>query len=205
VEDSRSSAERWNERYSDVDRLWSRKPNALLAGFVEGLEPGSAVDIGAGEGRNSVWLAQAGWKVTAVDVSDVGLARAERHAAEEGVEIECVVADWRSYRAPGAFDLAVISFMHPLPDERAGMFAHAGEMLRPGGHLFTVGVEIGELGRRGPKDPERLYTPERLREALVGFEVVRCERVAYRGETTDGPRPVVDCVAIGRLPGGEAG
>lgn len=198
--DGRSAAERWNERYGDVNRLWSRKPNALLASFAEALDPGRAVDIGAGEGRNSVWLAQAGWAVTAVDVSDVGLARAERHAAEEGVEIECVVADWRSYRAPGAFDLAVISFMHPLSADRADMFAHAGEMLAPGGHLFTVGVEIGELGRRGPKDPDRLYTRERLREALAGFEIVRCERVAYRGETTEGSRPVVDCVAIGRVP-----
>ena len=171
--------------------------------FVDELTPGRAIDIGAGEGRNAVWLAKAGWDVTAVDVSDVGLARAERAAGEHGVTLDCVVGDWREYRAPEAFDLAVISFMHPLSEERAGMFAHAGEMLRPGGHLFTIGVEIGELGRRGPKDPDRLYTPERLRAALAGFEVVRCERVAYEGRSTDGRKQVVDCVAIGRRPARE--
>ena len=158
------------------------------------------MDIGAGEGRNAVWLATQGWTVTAVDVSDVGLGRAAHHAAEEGVELECVVADWREFREPSAYDLAVISFMHPRPEERAGMFEHAGGMLVGGGHLFTVGVEVGELGKRGPRDAERLYTPERLRAALTGFDVLRCERVAYEGETTEGARPVVDCVAIARRP-----
>lgn len=190
----------WNSRYADVERLFSSKPNALLAEFAAGLAPGRAVDIGAGEGRNAIWMAKAGWSVTAVDVSDVGLARAAEHAAEEGVELDCVVADWRKYRAASPFDLAVISFMHPAQDERASMFAGMGEMLAPGGHLFIVGVDLSELGRRGPRDPERLYTPERLRAALKGFEVLRCEKVAYDGESTEGPRPVVDSVAIGRRP-----
>ena len=188
----------WNNRYAETDRLWSLKPNALLAEFVAGLGPGRALDIGAGEGRNAIWLAKAGWSVTAVDVSEVGLVRAAERAAEEGVELECVVADWREYRAPLPLDLAVISFMHPRPQERASMFGGAGEMLASGGHLFTVGVDLADLGRRGPRDSERLYTPERLRSALEGFEVLRCETVGYEGESTEGPKPVVDSVAIGR-------
>lgn len=190
----------WNRRYADVDRLFTLNPNALLSDFAAGLMPGRALDIGAGEGRNAIWLAKAGWSVTALDVSEVGLARAAEHAAEEGVALDCVVADWREYCAPSPFDLAVISFMHPGPDERASMFADVGEMLPPGGHLFIVGVDLSEPGRRGPRDPERLYTPERLRRALEGFEVVRCETVAYQGESTEGPKPVIDSVAIGRRP-----
>jgi len=205
MEEPERGAAFWDDRYRDVDRLWSPNPNALLAGFAAELTPGGALDIGAGEGRNAIWLAKAGWSVTAVDVSEVGLARAAARAGEEGVELRWVVADWRAYRAPSPFDMAVISFMHPRPDERAAMFSHAGEMLAPDGHLFTVGVDLSELGRRGPRDGERLYTPERLRDALEGFEVLRCETVAYEGESTEGPRPVVDSVAIARRPLPDAG
>ncbi len=191
----------WNSRYADVDRLWSPNPNALLADFAAELDPGRALDVGAGEGRNAIWLAKHGWSVTALDVSNVGLARAAEHAAEEGVELDCVATDWREYSAASPFDLAVISFMHPLPDERRSMFARLGGMLAPAGHLFIVGVDLGEAGRRGPRNPEQLYTPERLRDALEDFEVLRCETVAYEGESTEGPKPVVDSVAIGRWRG----
>lgn len=197
---SERGPEFWDSRYADVDRLWSPKPNALLVEFAAELAPGRAIDLGAGEGRNAIWLAKAGWTVTALDVSEVGLARAAERAGEEGVELDRVVGDWREYRAPSPFDLAVISFMHPRSHDRATMFAAAGEMLVPGGHLFTVGVHLGELGRRGPPHEDRLYTPERLRPALAGFELLRCETVEYEGETTQGTRPVVDAMAIGRTP-----
>ena len=193
-----ASAAFWNERYRDVDRLWSPKPNALLAELAAELTPGRAVDLGAGEGRNAIWLATQGWSVTAVDISDVGLERAGARAAEEGVELEPVVADWRDYRAPAPFDLAVISFMHPRPEDRARMFDAAGQMLAPGGHLFTVGVHLSELDTRGPRDGDRLYTPERLRLALTQFDLLRCETVDYEGESTEGSRPVVDVVAVAR-------
>jgi len=190
----------WDARYREVDRVWSRNPNPLLAEFAAGLPPGRALDLGAGEGRNSIWLASHGWCVTAVDVSEVGLGRAAERVAEEGADVECVVADWREYSSHSPFDLAVISFMHPQPRERSSMFAAAWEALTPGGHLFVVGVDVSEHGRRGPKDPERLYTPDRLRRALAGLDLIRCESVAYDGESTEGPRPVVDAVAIARRP-----
>ena len=200
MERRESPAEFWDRRYSDAERVWSPKANALLVEFVSGLAPGRALDIGAGEGRNSIWLAKSGWRVTALDVSQVGLARAAQRAVAEGVEIECVTGDWREYVPSDPVDLAVISFMHPRPAERAVMFGRARDALTPGGHLFTVGVEAGEHGRRGPPGADRLYTPERVSEALTGFEVLRCEAVTYEGQTRDGSRAVVDVVGIGRRP-----
>ena len=195
----RDSAAFWDKRYSDTDRLWASAPNAHLVELAAGLSPGSALDIGAGEGRNAIWLAKEGWQVTALDVSKVGLERASARADDEGVELECVVGDWHDYvPSAGSFDLAVISFMHPHPDERATMFDYAGAALAPGGHLFTVGVDLDEQGRRGPPDPDRLYTPARVRDALAGFEVVRCESVSYEGETRDGRRAVRDVIAVAR-------
>ena len=195
---SESSAEFWDERYRDAERLWSQNANALLVDFAAALQPGRALDIGAGEGRNAIWLATCGWRVTALDVSKVGLERAAKRAAEEGADLECVVGDWREYVPASPVDLVVISFMHPYPGERAAMFERARASLVPGGHLFTVGVDVSEHGRRGPPDADRLYTPERLSEALSGFEVLRCESVAYEGETRDGRRSVLDVVAIAR-------
>lgn len=192
----------WDRRYQAASWLWTSEPNPLVAEFATGLPPGRAVDLGAGEGRNAVWLAKRGWRVTALDVSGVALARAAGRAAEAGVELDCIQADWREYRSdPSSFDLAVISFMHPKPDERAWMFGLAGEALVPGGHLFVVGVDLTEHGRRGPGDADRLYTRERLLGALPGFEVRRCESVTYEAQSGDGLRRVVDVVAVAQRAG----
>ena len=189
----------WNRRYREVDRLWAPEVNAALAGFAAELAPGRALDLGAGEGRNALWLARRGWRVTALDVSSVALERAAQRAVEEGVEVECVEADWREYRLAGSsFDLAVIAYMHPEVDDRAAMFQWAAETLVPGGHLFVVGVDLVDQGRRGPPDPERLYTPERMREALRGLDLLRCESIAYEAESRDGRREVTDVVGIAR-------
>lgn len=201
MDGSESAAAFWDRRYREADRLWSQNANALLTDFVAELPPGRALDVGAGEGRNAIWLAKAGWEVTALDVSAVALERAAERAAEEGIPLECVVGDWREYAPAAPVDLAVISFMHPRPHERAAMFERAKAALVPGGHLFTVGVDAREHGRRGPPDEDRLYTPERLLEALAGFDVLRCEPVCYEGETTAGRRPVTDVVAIAQRPG----
>lgn len=200
MDGSESPAAFWDRRYRDAERIWSQNANALLVDFATGLAPGRALDVGAGEGRNAIWLARSGWRVTALDVSKVALERAAQRAEEEGVELECVAGDWREYTPPSPVELAVISFMHPHPGERTTMFERARESLVPGGHLFTVGVDLAEHGRRGPPDAERLYTPERLREALSAFELVRCESVAYEGESRDGRRSVRDVVAIARRP-----
>ncbi|MDQ3720313.1 MAG: class I SAM-dependent methyltransferase [Actinomycetota bacterium] len=194
-----SPAAFWNRRYQAVDELWPRGPNAFLAEFGASLAPGRALDLGAGEGRNAIWLAKRGWRVTVLDVSAVALTRAAERAAEEGVELDCVEADWRDHPpVPDSLELAVISFMHPEPEERATMFERAGAALVPGGHLFVTGVDLVEHGRRGPPDPERLYTPERLRGTLRGFDLLRCESVVYEAERREGPRRVVDVVAIAR-------
>ena len=196
---SESPAAFWNQRYQAVDGLWSRDPNALLTEFVASLAQGRALDLGAGEGRNAIWLAKRGWRVTVLDVSAVALTRAAERAAEEGVELDCVEADWREYRpAPASHELVVISFMHPEPAERVYMFERARDTLAPGGHLFVVGVDLVDHGRRGPPDPERLYTTERLRRALEGFDVLRCESVSSVAEHKQGRPRVVDVVATAR-------
>src|SRR5690349_12892816 len=75
----------WDERYAGSDRVWSGKPNQRLVEMVTGITPGSAIDVGCGEGADVVWLAQQGWLTTGVDVSQVAIDRAAKHADEAGV------------------------------------------------------------------------------------------------------------------------
>ncbi len=65
----------WDHRYAGTERLFPREPDAALVELVGGLRPGRALDLGAGKGRNSLWLARQGWQVTAVDLAEVALGR----------------------------------------------------------------------------------------------------------------------------------
>lgn len=197
------SPQEWNEKYASMPSLWQREPNAALMQFASALAPGRALDVGAGEGRNSVWLATRGWQVTALDVSDVALERAAERAAVEHVHVRCVVADWRRYELPPAsLELVVISFMHPDRDERPAMYGRAARALVSGGHLFVTGVHETDHGRRGPPDRDRLHTPERLRAALEEeqLEVLRCDTVSYERERAGELEVVTDVVGVGRRP-----
>ena len=83
----------WDARYETVGLVWTAEPNRLLVAEVTGLPAGRALDLGAGEGRNAVWLAEQGWQVTAVDYSRVGIDKGRALAAQRGVEVDWVVAD----------------------------------------------------------------------------------------------------------------
>jgi SAM-dependent methyltransferase len=84
-------ARSWDERYAATDQAWSSEPNAIVVTLTEGLVPGTAIDLGTGEGRNARWLAEHGWQVTAVDFSAVAIDRARSAAGDE--QIDWQVAD----------------------------------------------------------------------------------------------------------------
>lgn len=194
------TAAQWDARYRAEPDLWTTEPNAALVELAGELEPGRALDVGAGDGRNAIWLATQGWSVSAIDLSAVALERAAERAAARGTRLGCIVADWHEHDfGEAAFELVVVSFMHPAPEDRDALFERAARALAPGGHVFTVGVVLADHGRRGPPDAERLYTPERVRHALRGFELLRCEERSYEQQHSSGLREVTDVVAVGRL------
>ncbi len=128
----------WDRRYGGSDLLWTATPNRFLVSEVEGMEPGAALDVGCGEGRNAVWLAEQGWRVTGVDFSEVGLDKARRLAEDRGVGVEWVAADLRSYRpAESSYDLVVVLYLHLLADERRAIHAALAAALRPGGWCWS--------------------------------------------------------------------
>ncbi len=197
-------AEGWDRRYADPDRAFSTDPTPLVAELASPLSPGRALDLAAGAGRNAIWLAQRGWRITAVDFSRVGLERAASRAAELGLELDCVHADLYDYRPPGAaFDLVLIAYMHPQTTERAAVLAGAAEAVAPGGHLLVVGFDETDPHKGGgPADPERRFSVSRLSGAFPGIELERCERVTRERQTAEGPQRAVDTFAWGRRPDG---
>ncbi len=187
----------WNRRYASTGRLFPVEPDESLVELASGLAPGTALDLGAGEGRNSLWLARQGWRVTAVDLSPVALGRLR--AAAGHLPVATVVADMSDYLAGGqSFDLVVLAFIHPAPADRAALLAAAAAAVAPGGHLFLVGHHLGSLGRAGPPDPARLYTTERLRDALPGLRVARLTERRRRPDP--GSAPLLDVLAWAERP-----
>jgi SAM-dependent methyltransferase len=175
------SQETWDARYAESDRIWSGNPNQRLVEQVTGLEPGSALDVGAGEGADAVWLARQGWQVTALDVSEVALAKTSAHAEENGVGDRVTTLHLDLINGPGqlpeGFDLVSAQFMHPPADQLAEVFTRLGRVLRPGGHLLVVGHHPHDLTtgmRTGHGHPELLYTPEQLVAVLpeADFEIL---------------------------------
>src|SRR5271154_7398266 len=77
-------SQQWDERYSAAGFVWATGPNQFVAAELAGLPPGRAIDLAAGEGRNTVWLAERGWRVTAVDFSRVGLGKGRSPGAGPG-------------------------------------------------------------------------------------------------------------------------
>jgi SAM-dependent methyltransferase len=187
----------WDRRYSGSELVWSGEPNRLFAEQVAELPPRRALDLGCGEGRNAVWLAECGWQVTGVDFSSVGLEKAARLAEARGVSVEWVLADLREYVPPaGAFDLVAVLYLHVAAADRQAIHARAAEALAPGGLLLVIGHDATnpEHGHGGPRDPAILFTPDELVADVPELEVERAERFRRPVETADGRVHAIDAI-----------
>ena len=138
----------WEERYAGEEKVWSGEPNPQLVAEVSALTPGTALDVGCGEGGDVIWLARQGWLVTGADFSANGLARAARHAEEAGVadRTDWWQVDARTFEAGGrSFDLVTTHFLHPPDGGMVGVVGRLAEAVAPGGHLLVVGHEPSEV------------------------------------------------------------
>ena len=180
----------WDERYRT--QPWPTEPDAELVELVGPLEPGAALDLGCGTGRNALWLARWGWRVTGVDSSRVGLEIAEGRAREQGLEATWALADLMAFSPRAPVELVVMANIHPAPAERIALFAHVADAVAPGGHLYVSGHHVEAVGVAGPPDSARLYTEEIVRDGFSGLDILRLERVVRAAEA-EGPA-VVDVV-----------
>ncbi len=187
--------ESWNSRYQGRDLVWTASPNQFLVAEVASLAPGRALDLGCGEGRNAVWLAEQGWTVTAVDFSDVGIGKGREMASKRGVEVTWVVEDLNRYQpAELSFDLVIDFYIHIPPDQQKALLHRAAGAVAPGGTLLVVGHDLTNLegGYGGPQDPALLFTPEGVAAALTDLKVVTSTRVTRTVENEKGRFEAID-------------
>jgi SAM-dependent methyltransferase len=183
------AATTWNQRFAGDEFLFGTEPNAWLREHVHHLPPGARVlCVADGEGRNSVWLARQGFVVDAFDVADVGVAKARRLAAREGVQVHFSVADCDAYAWPeAAYDgVAAIFVQFADPALRRRLFARIVASLKPGGVLVLQGYTPKQLEYRtgGPPYASHLYTEAMLREAFAALDIVELRE--YEDDVAEG-------------------
>ena len=191
----------WNNRYAVAGHVYGEAPNAFVAEVASQISAGPVLCLAEGEGRNAVHLATLGHRVTAVDQSEIGLAKARRLGGTRGVEIETVLADLANYAiAAGAWAGIVATFAHLPPALRRRVHRDVVAGLQPGGGFILEAYTPAQLalGTGGPKSPELLMTLADLREELSGLQFLiarELERDVIEGTGHAGRGAVVQILA----------
>jgi 2-polyprenyl-3-methyl-5-hydroxy-6-metoxy-1,4-benzoquinol methylase len=180
----------WDDRYSSAEQVWSANPNPQLVAEVVGLPPGTAFDVGCGEGGDVIWLAHHGWRVCGADFSAKGLARAARHAEEAGLadRIDWRQVDARNFTADGRlFDLVTSHYLHAPDGGMVEVTKRLAEAVAPGGHLLVVGHAPSEVFAHMGASQRRamLLAGDLLAGLPEGFDVLVVEQ-RPRPMTRDG-------------------
>ncbi len=196
----------WDRRYAGRDLVWSATPNQFVVAELEALAPGTALDLACGEGRNALWLANRGWRVTGADFSRVALdkaaALAERALDAGAPPVTWVCADATAPPVEGlpaeGVDLVVMAYLQLPAAQRRSAVRRAAAVLAPGGHLLVVAHDLSNLtdGFGGPQDAGVLYTAPDVLADLSGrtFDTLRAERVPRTVEVDGSPRTAWDLV-----------
>lgn len=192
----------WEERYATEEYVFGREPAAFLTDHADLLEPGAtALAVADGEGRNSVFMAERGLRVTALDFAPSAIAKARALAADKGVTVTFRETDVLSHDWAEAFDLVAGIFIQFVgPDQRKSLFDGMRRSVRPGGLILLHGYtpEQIALGTGGPPYVENMYTEDLLREAFGDWQILECrayERDISEGRGHSGQSALIDLVA----------
>lgn len=188
----------WDARYRGGD-VWGSAPNRLLTELVTALPGATALDLGAGQGRNALWLAELGYDVTGLDLSSVAVDQARAAAAELGVDARFEAVDLAAWDPAGrVWDLVVLSYLQLDEETRTIVHAKAAQAVAPGGRLILIAHHRDNLehGVGGPPTPRVLYDEEMLAGDFAGLAIERNEAVVRA--TDDGD--AIDIVLIATRP-----
>lgn len=173
-------ASHWDEVYASAEYVFGTAPNVFLAAQQAYLKPGQrALAVADGEGRNGVWLAEQGLDVVSVEYAPAAVAKAQQLAAQRGVKLDMQVADVMNWSWPLAeFDVvAAIFIQFATPEQRALLFRHLQDALKPGGLLILQGYTPKQVEYKtgGPSTVENMYTEAMLRAAFADMEILHLQ------------------------------
>ena len=179
----------WNKKFSDPKTEFKREPSPLLVTAIHGRSPGRALDLGMGEGRNTIYLAQQGWQATGVDLSDVAVAQARSRASQLHVAINAIVDDLTHHElGRGQWDLIAAFYVHAWyngtrPETPAKLLA----ALKPGGLLVIEGFAGSE---------RFMFQPNELLRDFPTMRVLRYEDMEAEAEWAPGhPSHIIRFIA----------
>jgi SAM-dependent methyltransferase len=161
------------------------------------------LDLGAGEGRNAIWLASRGWRVTAVDYAEVGLDKGRRVASERGVEVDWVCADLVDWLPkPASSDLVLVIYLHLPADDMRAVVSRAQDAVAPGGVFLLIGHDRSNLdqGYGGPQDPAVLYTAKDIAYMLTDLVIASAETRSREVAKNGGVVHAIDCLVRAHCP-----
>lgn len=199
---------RWDQRYQTEDYIYGTAPNDFLlehaADLLTPYEQAHVLCVADGEGRNSVYLAELGAKVCAMDISSVGLAKATKLAEQRRVTIQTEVVDLAAAELPPNHYHGIVAIFCHLPRQaRAHLYEQITASLKPGGFFLLEGYTVEQLGRGtgGPDDADLMVSQAELERIFKNFDVQisqELEREIHEGERHNGRGAV--CQFIARKP-----
>lgn len=164
---------RWDNKYATEQYLFGREAIPFLEDHVDLLPKGPVLDLAMGEGRNGVFLATKGFQVTGVDISEVGLKKAQALAAERGVTIKTIVADLETYDIPpNSFDVIICTYYL-----QRDLFLKIATALKPGGIALIETYTMDHVQYQPRFNKAYLLTPNELLTMLPGLRVLRYQEV----------------------------
>ena len=182
----------WDRRYDQDEYYYGFRPNHLVEQEVRRLSAGRGLFLAEGEGRNAVFAAGLGHRVTALDNSWVGRDKALAMAAQRGVELDYRLADLVAddWAEEGAFDFVVLCFAHLPPEAMAEVHRRAVAALRPGGRLIHCSFSKAQFGRKsgGPPRLDWLHELDVLKQQYAGVELERAQELEVELDEADGHR-----------------
>lgn len=178
-------ADIWNKRYSGKEFIYGEQPNIFLQQQLEKLPVGHILFAGEGEGRNAVYAATLGWRVTAFDISREGKKKAQQLADKHNVKIDYRVGELQELSfEEEQFDVIALIYTHFPIELRAAIHKRLTDHVRPGGTILLEAFSKNHISNQadnptagGPKDINLLYTVDEIRSDFANYEKVEIEEV----------------------------
>ncbi|SMD17245.1 class I SAM-dependent methyltransferase [Pedobacter nyackensis] len=173
----------WEDRYEEIEYAYGKAPNEFFATQLQNLKPGSILMPADGEGRNGVFAAKSGWKVSSFDLSNAGKTKALELAAAQQVELDYKVGDLEVLEyEPESFDAIGLIYAHFAADKKSIIHQKLQEYLKPGGYIIFEAFSKNHIAMvsqnpkvGGPKDVNLLFSLQELARDFKGYEFLVLE------------------------------